>query len=69
LQGRLVGGDVTGDVSSYRYRGRLKRLLSGLDRQPAIPDQLLDPWQIRHQEVNERLLTLLRPGVDHIGED
>ncbi len=59
LQGRLIGSDVTGDVSSYRYRGRFKRLLSGLDGQPEIPVASLDEWQIGHQRVNQRLLSLL----------
>ncbi len=59
LRGRLVGSDVTGDVSPYRYRGRFKRLLSGLDRQPPIPDHLLEQWQARHQDVNRELLALL----------
>jgi hypothetical protein len=59
LRGRLVGSDVTGDVSSYRYRSRFKRLLSGLDRQPPIPDHLLEEWQTRHQEVNRELLSVL----------
>ena len=59
LRGRLVGSDVTGDVSSYRYRGRFKRLLSGLDRQPPIPNHLLDEWQTRHHDVNRELLSVL----------
>ena len=69
LRGRLVGSDVTGDVSSYRYRGRFKRLLSGLDRQPAIPDHLLAEWQRRHQDVNRELLSALGCGVDDAGQD
>lgn len=68
LRGRLVGSDVTGDVSSYRYRGRFKRLLSGLDRQPAIPDHLLEEWQRRHQDVNRELLSALG-RVDDAGQD
>ncbi len=61
LQGRIVASDVTGEVSSYRYRSRFKRFLSGLDRQPEIPARTLDEWQKRHQEVNRRLLSLLAP--------
>lgn len=57
LQHRLIGSDVVGDVSLYRYRSRFKRLLSGLDRQPLIPTDSLDEWQMRHQEIN-RLLSL-----------
>lgn len=60
LQRPLIGSDVVGDVSSYRYRSGFKRLLSRLDRQPEIPAGLLEAWQIQHQKVNERLLALLR---------
>jgi hypothetical protein len=60
MQGRTVAADVTGDVSSYRYHGRLKRLLSGLDGQPSIPDNTLGEWQAQHQTVNRQLLSLLR---------
>jgi arginase family enzyme len=69
FQGRLVGSDVTGDVSSYRYRGRFKRLLSGLDRQPVTPDHLLEAWQRRHQDVNRQLLSALCSSVDDAGQD
>jgi len=61
LQGRVLASDVTGDVSSYRYRSRFKRFLSGLDRQPEISERTLDDWQTRQQEVNSQLLTLLAP--------
>jgi arginase family enzyme len=69
LRGRLVGSDVTGDVSSYQYHSRFKRLLSGLDRQPAIPDHLLEQWQTRHQEINRELSSLLCRGMDDAGQD
>jgi hypothetical protein len=59
LRGRIVASDVTGEVSSYRYRSRFKRLLSGLDRQPEIPQRTLNDWQTRHQEVNRQLLSVL----------
>jgi arginase family enzyme len=59
LQGRVIGSDVVGEVSSYRYHSPFKRLLSGLDHQPAIPDDKLDEWQTRHQQVNLHLLSLL----------
>jgi hypothetical protein len=62
VRGQLIGSDVVGDVSSYRYRSRFKRLLSGLDRQPEIPAASLEAMQTRHHEVNRRLLSLLRHG-------
>jgi arginase family enzyme len=59
MKERIIGSDVTGDVSSYRYRSRFKRILSGLDHQPQISDDALAEWQARHQEVNLSLLSLL----------
>jgi arginase family enzyme len=61
LQQRIIASDVVGEVSSYRYRSLFKRLLSGLDKQPAIAERTLAEWQARHQEVNLQLLTLLAP--------
>ena len=61
LRERIIGSDVVGEVSSYRYRSRFKRLLSGLDHQPPIPDDRLAEWQARHHEVNLQLLSLLAP--------
>lgn len=59
LQGRLIGSDVVGDVSSYRYRSRSKRMLSALDGQPEIDHRSLIEWQAAHQRVNERLLSAI----------
>lgn len=61
MQGRIIASDVTGEVSSYRYRSRFKRFLSGLDRQPEIPERILSEWQAQHQQVNRQLLSLLVP--------
>jgi arginase family enzyme len=52
----VVASDVTGEVSSYRYASRWKRVLTWLDRQPQIPGNLLRRWQEQHQAVNQRLL-------------
>jgi hypothetical protein len=53
---RLVGGDITGEISVFRYRTRWKRWLSALDGQSGI---VLDEplrWQRRQNEVNVALL-------------
>jgi arginase family enzyme len=63
LQGRLIGSDVVGEVSSYSYRSRFKRLLRALDHQPQILPESLEAWQIAHQQVNRRLLSLLGSGT------
>ncbi len=59
LRGRIVAADVTGEVSVYAYRSRLKRLLSGLDRQPRIAPGNLAQWQAEHHAINLRLLAAL----------
>jgi len=61
LRRRIIASDVVGEVSAYRYRSRFKRFLSGLDRQPVIPEQTLNDWQTQHQQVNRQLLSLLSP--------
>ncbi|MCL7714002.1 hypothetical protein K5L01_04935 [Stenotrophomonas sp. CPCC 101365] len=58
-EGGLVGSDITGEVSQYRYRSRLKRLLSALDGQPQIPGRTLHAWQAQQREVNRVLLSAL----------
>ncbi|MGE5493474.1 MAG: arginase family protein [Actinomycetota bacterium] len=56
LAGRLVGSDITGEISIYRYRAAWKRWLSALDDQPAIPEDILAAWQAQQMAVNRRLL-------------
>lgn len=60
MRGRIVGADVVGEVSAYRYRSRFKRLLSGLDGQPEVPRPMLAHWQEQHRAINLRLLDVLR---------
>jgi arginase family enzyme len=56
LRGRLVGSDVTGDVSAYRYASWWKRKLSALDEQPEIDPAQLAAWQAQQHALNLRLL-------------
>lgn len=56
LAGRLIGSDITGDVSAYRYRAWWKRKLSALDEQPAIDAAQLAAWQAQQHALNLRLL-------------
>lgn len=56
---RLIGMDVTGEISSYRFRGWFKRALTKWDGLEE-PDPLkLMEWQEKHRAVNERILKLL----------
>ena len=56
LDGRLLGSDVTGDVSAYRYATWWKRKLSALDEQPDIDPAQLAAWQAQQHALNLRLL-------------
>jgi arginase family enzyme len=56
LRAGLVGSDITGEVSSYRYRRRWKRMLASLDAQPAVDERALATWQTRQFELDLTLL-------------
>jgi len=56
---RLVGMDITGEVSSCLYHSRFKRWLSAADgQQPLAPAQIAE-WQQGQNQLNERLLAFL----------
>jgi len=59
LRHRLIGCDVTGDISVYSYQSRCKRFLSGIDGQPEIGEADLERWQIEQQAINLNLLQCL----------
>lgn len=56
LSGRLIGSDITGEISIHRYRTYWKRWLSALDDQPAVAHEALAAWQRQQMDVNYRLL-------------
>lgn len=63
LRGQLAGSDVTGDVSSYRYRTAWKRWLSAGDgQQTEIAPAQLRAWQAGQGVFNQRLLAWLGRG-------
>lgn len=57
LAGGLVGSDITGDISAYRYRRWWKRRLSAMDAQPDVAQAELAQWQSQQHALN---LVLLR---------
>jgi hypothetical protein len=59
LRGRIVGSDITGEVSIHPYQTRWKRWLSALDAQPAISAAQLQTWQEEQAQVNRSLLAAL----------
>ena len=58
LAGQIVGSDITGDVSSYRYRSWWKRWLSAQDGQDIELDDAaaLSTWQAGQNALNVRLI-------------
>jgi hypothetical protein len=60
LEGNLVGSDITGEISAYRYRNPVKRWLSALDDQPLVGGAELAGWQSGQHALNLRLLEALR---------
>ncbi len=56
LAGGLVGSDITGEVSSYRYRSWWKRRLSAIDQQPEVDERELGQWQSQQHALNLQLL-------------
>lgn len=59
LRGRIVGSDITGEVSQARYAQWWKRALSALDQQPPVPAAELAAWQAQQHALNRRLLDVI----------
>jgi len=57
MDGRLVGSDITGEISIHHYQTHWKRWLSAMDEQPIIAAEDLALWQQQQIAVNHRLLT------------
>lgn len=53
---RLVGSDITGDVSTHLYATAWKRWLSAIDDQPDVSGGQLAEWQGQQHALNLRLL-------------
>ena len=68
LKRLVIASDVTGEVSTYRFTTRYKRILAALDHQPEIPEGSLRLWQEQHQAVNRRLLSMLAGVSEHAGQ-
>ena len=56
LRHGLVGSDINGEISSYRYRSWWKRKLSAMDEQPEVDVDQLAGWQAQQHALNLRLL-------------
>ena len=60
FKGKLIGSDITGEVSVHHFRTSWKRWLSAMDRQPTISAEALAKWQTQQTAVNRQLLTWLK---------
>jgi hypothetical protein len=68
LHGQVVGSDVTGEVSSYRYDTAWKRWLSAGDGQDTVIDAAtLHQWQQGQSAFNQRLLPALQHAAATAG--
>ena len=56
LRKGLVGSDINGEISHYRYASWWKRRLSAIDDQPAIDPAQLPRWQAQQHALNGELL-------------
>ena len=59
LRHGLVGSDINGEVSHYRYRSWWKRRLSAMDEQPEIDPAMLADWQAQQHALNLQLLAAI----------
>ena len=64
LAGRLVGSDITGEISLYDYSTPWKRWLSALDDQPPLALSDVAAWQAEQVAINHRLLAAINASTD-----
>lgn len=57
--GKLIGADITGEVSVYHYQSRFKRVLSTADGQQPPEKHIIQQWQYQQNALNLRLLDKL----------
>lgn len=59
LKSRLLAVDVTGEISVYHYKNRLKRLLSAIDDQPQFNQNDILDWQKKQTALNQAIIEVL----------
>ena len=59
IKQRIIGSDITGELSIWQPANWFKRLLSSLDKQPAISPDKLNDWQQEQHQLNLTLLNAL----------
>ena len=56
---KLIGADITGDVSAYSYQSKFKRFLSESDGQNELDQEQIKLWQFEQAQMNQKLMELL----------
>ncbi|OCG62468.1 arginase family protein [Gilliamella sp. Fer4-1] len=59
IKQRIVGSDITGELSIWQPSSWFKRFLSSLDKQPIISSEKLNEWQQEQHQLNLTLLNAL----------
>lgn len=59
IKSRIIGSDITGELSIWQSSNWFKRFLSSLDKQPAISPDKLSDWQQEQHQLNLTLLKAL----------
>ncbi|MGH8079962.1 MAG: hypothetical protein ACREP7_05260 [Lysobacter sp.] len=59
IRPRLIGSDVTGDISIAAYPQRWKRMLAAVDGQQPPDPATLQAWQAQQHALNRRLLAAI----------
>ena len=63
MRGRVIGSDITGDISAYRYRTPWKRLLSRWDGQAEPGPADLGRWRPPQRALDQRLVHTIRAAT------
>lgn len=59
LNDRIIGSDICGEISTFKYASRFKQFLSQLDQQPMISESDLKAYQSQQQALNQELLSCI----------
>ncbi|MDI6729459.1 MAG: hypothetical protein QMD44_11110, partial [Thermodesulfovibrionales bacterium] len=55
----VIAADIVGDISSYNYKSRLKKIMRLIDRYEQMPTNI-EKEQFKHRELNMKILSLLK---------
>jgi arginase family enzyme len=55
----VIAADIVGDLSSYNYKSRLKKIMRMIDGYEQMPINI-EKEQLKHRELNMKILSLLK---------